>query len=411
MFRRLYAMNFFYRDSTPADGGGIADLTTAVKELKAEAQNGQAAVKKQIEGVTTDVKAVQDDIKVVKDEQDKIKDDVKAIKAKAGRQSAVPEGEAKSFKAALIEGFEANKEQIKAFAAGAEKSCVIKLDGKAVGDMTAPNNLTGGYPHEYASEIISLPSRKLHLRQLFGVGRTSERIYTFYEETGGEGGVASQNPEGATKSQVDFDLTQRDRPVATIAGFAVITRQLMNNLPGFLSFIQKRMPEKFYTEEDRQLLNGTGNNGELTGLLPAISAASTTDTNDLGALLDTIGEVEDTDNDVNGIVLRNSDYWRLLKVATLNKPDVIVIDPATGRMTIGGVPVFRSTAVPVDTAIVGDFNMGADILQLTNVNVALSYDDATNFRQNKVTVRVEAEEVFPIYRPNAFRKLDLGNVS
>lgn len=410
MFRRLYAMNFFYRDSAPADGGGVAELTTAVKELKTEAQKGQDAVKKQIEGVTTDVKAVQDDIKVVKDEQDKIKEDVKAIKAKAGRQSAT-NGEPISFKNALKEGFEANKEQIKAFAAGSEKSLVIKLDAKAVGDMTAPNNLTGNYPHEYESEIISLPSRKLHLRQLFGVGRTNERIYTYYEETGGEGGIASQNPEGNTKSQIDFDLTQRDKPVATIAGFAVITRQLMNNLPGMMSFIQKRMPEKFYTEEDRQLLNGTGANGELGGLLPAISAASTTDTDDLGSILDTIGEVEDTDNDVNGIVMRNSDYWRLLKVATLNKPDVIVIDPATGRMTIGGIPVFRSTAIPVDTAIIGDFNMGADILQLTNVSVAFSYDDATNFRQNKVTVRVEAEEVFPIYRPNAFRKLDLGNVS
>lgn len=409
MFRRLYAMNFFYREAAPADASGVAELTTAVKELKTEAQKGQDAVKKQIEGVTTDVKSVQEDIKVVKDEQDKIKADVKEIKAKAGRKSA--DDKPRSFTEALYEGFKASKEQMEAFAAGSEKSLVIKLEGKAVGDMTAPNNLTGDYPHQYENEIISIPSRKLHLRQLFGVGRTNERIYTYYEETGGEGGIASQNPEGATKSQIDFDLTQRDRPVATIAGFAVVTRQLMNNLPGMMSFIQKRMPEKFYTEEDRQLLNGTGINGELTGLLPAISAASTTDTDDLGAILDTIGEVEDTDNDVNGIVLRNSDYWRLLKVATLNKPDVIVIDPATGRMTIGGIPVFRTTALPVDTAIIGDFNMGADILQLTNVNVAFSYEDATNFRQNKVTVRVEAEEVFPIYRPNAFRKLDLGNVS
>lgn len=410
MLRRLFSMNFFYRDAAPADGGGVAELTTAVKELKTEAQKGQDAVKKQIEGVTTDVKAVQDDVKVVKDEQDKIKNDIKEIKAKAGRQSGNA-NEGKDFKGLVKEAVTENAEQLKAFSAGSIKQLSFKLEGKAVGDMTAPNNLTGNYPKEYESEVVALPSRKLHLRNLFGVGRTSERTHTYYQETGGEGGVASQNPEGATKSQLDFDLTEKDAPVRTIAGFTVISRQMLNNIPGMMAFLQKRLPELYLKEEDRQLLNGSNANGELAGLLPAIAAAATSDTDDLGAILDTIGEIEDVDHDVNGILLRPSDYWRLLKVATLNKPDVVVIDPSTGRLTIGGIPTFRSTATPVDTAIIGDFNMGADILQLTNLNVALSYEDATNFRQNKVTLRVEAEIAFPIYFANAFRKLDLGNVS
>jgi HK97 family phage major capsid protein len=382
---------------------GVTDLGETVTKA-------QEKTSTEIKAVNDEVTGVKADVKVIKDEQDKIKEDVKSIKAKAGRQSGTP-NDGKDFNTLVKESVSDNAEQMKAFGAGSIKQLTFSLSGKAVQDMTAPTNLTGNYPKEYESEVVALPSRKLHLRSLFGVGRTSERTHTYYQETGGEGGVASQNPEGATKSQLDFDLTEKDAPVRTIAGFTVISRQMLNNIPGMMSFLQKRLPEMYLREEDRQLLNGTGLNSELSGLLPAIAAASTADSDNLGAILDTIGEIEDVDHDVNGLLFRPSDYWRLLKTATLNKPDVVVIDPSTGRLTIGGIPAYRSTAVPVDTAIIGDFNLGADILQLTNLNVALSYEDATNFRQNKVTLRVEAEVAFPIYYANAFRKLDLGNVT
>lgn len=387
----------------------LEQVQKGVTDLGVTVTKAQETTTTEIKAVKDEVTGVKDEVKAVKEAQEQINGEFAIIKAKNGRKSA--ESEQKDFKGLIVDAVKDNAEQLKAFSAGSLKQLSFKLEGKAVGDMTAPVNLTGNYPKEYESEVVALPSRKLHLRTLFGVGRTAERTHTYYQETGGEGGVASQNPEGATKSQVDFDLTEKDAPVRTIAGFTVISRQMLNNIPGMMAFLQKRLPELYLKEEDRQLLNGTGLNSELAGLLPAIAAASTSDTNDLGAILDTIGEIEDVDHDVNGLLFRPSDYWRILKTATLNKPDVVVIDPATGRLTIGGIPAYRSTAVPVDTAIIGDFNMGADILQLTNLNVALSYEDATNFRQNKVTLRVEAEIAFPIYFANAFRKLDLGNVS
>ncbi|WP_343702698.1 phage major capsid protein [Chitinophaga sp.] len=381
---------------------GVTDLGDTVTKAQENTSTEIKAVKDEVTGV-------KDEVKAVKEAQEQINSEFNIIKAKAGRKSG--ETEQKDFKDLVVDVVKDNADQFKAFAGGSIKELSFGLTGKAVQDMTAPTNLTGNYPKEYESEVVALPSRKLHLRSLFGVGRTSERTHTYYQETGGEGGVASQNPEGATKSQLDFDLTEKDAPVRTIAGFTVISRQMLNNIPGMMSFLQKRLPELYLREEDRQLLNGSGNNSELAGLLPAVAAASTTDTDDLGAILDTIGEIEDVDHDVNGILLRPSDYWRILKVATLNKPDVVVIDPTTGRLTIGGIPAYRSTAMTADTALIGDFVLGADILQLTNLNVALSYEDATNFRQNKVTLRVEAEIAFPIYYPNAFRKLDLGNLT
>ena len=171
------------------------------------------------------------------------------------------------------------------------------------------------------------------------------------------------------------------------------------------------MPELYYTEEDRQLFNGTGNNGELSGLLTAIASSSSTDPDMLLAIMDTIAEIEDTDEDVNTLLFRPSTYMKLLKTATLNKPDVIVIDPNTGRLTIAGIPAYKSTAVAPNTGVIGDFNMGADILQLEALNVKVSLEDGENFQNNTATIRVEAEVTFPIFRPGAFRKIDFSATS
>lgn len=408
MFRKLFPMNFFYRDALSTDGGGIAEVTKAVGELKTAAEKGQKAVKEQIEGVATEVSTVKDEVKTVKDEQETIKADIKAIKARTGRSSNMQKNAEFDYndrvKALVIE----NGEKLKAIYDGSLKSHSFRIETKDATDTTAPNSLTGDYPKQYANEIISMPSRKTHLRQLFGVGGTSDRTYTYYREEAPEGSVASQTAEGAKKSKIKFNFTEVDANVKTIAGFSIVSLQLLNNLPALWAFLQKRMPELYYREEDRQLFSGTGINGELPGLLALIASATSTDTDPLGYIMDTIAEIEDTDEDVNTILLRPSTYMNVLKVGTLNKPDVVVIDPSTGRLTIAGIPAYKSTAVPVNGGVIGDFNLGADILQLEALNVAVSLEDGENFQNNTATIKVEAQVAFPIFRPGAFRKLNFG---
>lgn len=404
---RLNYANSFYRKDTPEDGGGVELITRQVGELKTLIQTGQQKAATDIQSVQTSVTEVKTSVDEVRSEQDELRKEINIIKAKSGRSSIIQKATDINFNDRVKELVIENREQLKAMAAGSLKSHSFRIEAKDIADTTAPNSLTGNYPKEYASEIISMPSRKVHLRQLFGVGPTSERTYTYYREKPVEGGVASQNPEGAVKSKIKFNLEEVDANVKTIAGFTVVSRQLLNNLPGMWSFLQKRMPELYYREEDRQLFSGTGLNGELPGLLAAIASGASTETELLLRLLDIIAEIEDGDEDVNTLLFRPTDYMKLLKTATLNKPDVIVIDPATGRLTVAGVPAYKSTAVPAGTGVAGDFNMGADILQLTALNVAISLEDDNNFQKNAATVRVEAEVAFPIFRPGAFRKISM----
>lgn len=386
----------------------LEQVQKSVGDLGDKVTKAQETATTEVKAVKDEVTAVKDEVKTVKDEQDTIKADIKAIKARSGRSSNMQKNAEFDYndrvKALVIE----NGEKLKAVYEGSIKSHSFRIETKDATDTTAPNSLTGDYPKQYANEIISMPSRKTHLRQLFGVGQTSARTYTYYREDAPEGGVASQTAEGAKKSKIKFNFTEKDAVVKTIAGFSIVSTQLLNNLPALWAFLQKRMPELYYREEDRQLFNGTGANGEIPGLLAQIASATSTDTDPLGYVMDTIAEIEDSDEDVNTLLFRPSTYMNLLKVGTLNKPDVVVIDPATGRLTIAGIPAYKSTAVAANTGVIGDFNLGADILQLQALNVAVSLEDGENFQNNTATIRVEAEIAFPVFRPGAFRKLNFG---
>ena len=64
----------------------------------------------------------------------------------------------------------------------------------------------------------------------------------------------------------------------------------------------------------------------------------------------------------------------------------------------------------VDKFLVGDWSMGAQIMQNQGISVQFSEFDSDNFTKNMITVRVEARIAFPIYYNSAFVYGDFGNV-
>ena len=115
-------------------------------------------------------------------------------------------------------------------------------------------------------------------------------------------------------------------------------------------------------------------------------------------------------------MLNPADYWRLALTkgqtsGDYTMPAGIVVVGEDGVMRIGGVPVFRSTACTLDKFIVGDWVMGANLITREAPRVEFFFEDSTNVRYNKVTVRVEERIAFPIYGDNYFIYGDFGNES
>jgi HK97 family phage major capsid protein len=387
----------------------VEEIKSAFEGIKSELNGQFDAAKAEnvaaVDAVKSELEELKSQVAVVKDAADKLEAKNNRIK--------MNENQVKGFNATLAEAIEKNADSIAKLGRGEVKRSGFVLDTKAVGNMTEAVNLTGDIPRQYAPQVYALPNRKVHVRSLLPVGTISTGLFTFPKETSGEGDVAPQT-QGSTKSQLDFDITMTDAPAQYIAGFVRISRQMLDDVPAMTSFLQARLLEKYLLAEDAQLLNGSGTAPNLTGL--TINAASPTGaaTVDVEQLVQAIAQVSATNYSANGILINPTDWANIMNTKNTNAayslPGSTVVT-TDGSLTIAGVPVFQSTAIAADKFLVGDWAMGAQIMQNQGISVQFSEFDSDNFQKNLITVRVEARIAFPIYYNNAFVYGDFGNVA
>lgn len=362
--------------------------------------------------------------KIVKDEMDKFNTEQEIKEAK--RQTSYGKENQKSFGEVLKAEMEAKTDDLNKFIRKETKSVSIEL--KAVGDVSIAN-VTGGsrYGQVMGPGIIEQPKRKVHMRQILPGGSIGPgNTFTFMRQDGqGEGDIAPV-AEGALKPQFDLDLIEATVNIETIAGWMRVTRKAMNNIPGFTSFLQSRLPEKLMKVEDAQALYGSGVTPNIKGILTTGNFVQSTSaaTNLAEKIIDDIALLEDThERTATAILLRPVDYFGFFKQKAAGSgeydlPQNVVF--VNGQLYISGIPVYATTAlgqtdvdpgVPVvlkNDYVVGDFQMGAQWLTQEGMRIEFFEQDGTNVRENKVTVRIEETVAMPVYGPNYFVK---GNVS
>ena len=378
--------------------GVKTEVNGAIETLKA---NNAVAV----DGLKTELEELKSQVAVVKDAADK-------LEAKNNRKT-MNENQFKGFNATLGEQIEKNADSIAKLGRGEMKNTSFIMDTKAVGNMTEAVNLTGDIPRQYANQVYGLPSRKIHVRSLLPVGTISQGLFTFPQETGGEGAPANQT-QGSAKAQVDFDISMVNAPAQVIAGYVKISRQMLDDVPAMTSFLQSRLLEKYLVAEDSQLLFGSGSGVNLQGITGVASAATGAATVDVEQLVQAIAQVSASNYSANGILINPTDWANIMNTRPTNAayslPGSTVVT-TDGSVTIAGIPVFQSTAIAADKFLVGDWSMGAQIMQNQGISVQFSEMDSDNFQKNLITVRVEARIAFPIYYNSAFVYGDFGNVA
>lgn len=322
--------------------------------------------------------------------------------------------ETKSFGDVLSKAITDASDDIAKFERKETKSLILEL--KAVGDMSTAN-VTGGnrYGQIMRDGIIMNPNRKVHMKDILPGGTIGPgNSFTFMRENGvGEGNPAPV-AEGALKPQFDLDLIEATVQVETIAGWMRISRKMLNNVPGMISYLQARLPEKFQRVLDAQILYGNGTTPNLKGILTAgnfVASDASAAAPLIEKIINDISDLEDTyERDANGILLRPKDYYSffLNKAAGSGEYDLPqgVTLGVDGVMRILGIPVYASTAINSPDYVVGDFNMGAQLLTQEGMRIEFFDQDGTNVRENKVTVRIEGNYALPVYGPDYFIKGD-----
>lgn len=387
------------------EGKTTLEVKTAIEAFEAKVSEtidakAKELFDKEIETVKADfVKQ----IAVVQDHADKL--DLR-LQKKGGKM----EEPNKPFGEVLAKELTEKTDELEKFARKETKSLVIEL--KAVGDIST-GNVTGGsrYGELFNPNIIDGVSRNTHIEDILPGGSIGPgNSFTFMREAGvGEGNPAPV-AEGATKPQFDFDLEESTVNIETIAGWLRVTRKAMSNIPGFISFLQRRIPQRFMNVKDAQFLYGNGTTPNIKGLLTAgnfiaqgAAALPLTE-----KIINYISLLEDTyERDANGILLRPSDYYSMFtqKASGSGEYDLpfgVTLDG--GQARILGIPVFTSTALTAGDIVVGDWSNGAQILTQEAMRIEFFEQDGDNVRTNKVTVRVEGNYALPVYGPDYFIK-------
>lgn len=396
------------------------DMEKEVKKLESNIKTIEdrlgSAENKELKTVLDEVKAGLEEIKtwkVTKDEADKKNQEALDKIILDGQRKPGGEPERKTFGTALEEALNEgdNYKNIEMLSTGhkeRKKRFIIEL--KLVGDITT-GNVTGGsrYGAIMAPGIIEIPKRKVHIRDLVPVGTLGPgNTYTFMRENGDGEGAITTVAETGTKPQLDFDLVETTVQVETIAGWVRFTKKAMNNIPGFIAFLQSRLPEKLLRVEDAQLLTGDGTSPNISGITDTGNYTAATSTADVlvEALIDSLAQLEDDEErDATGILLRPVDYYSFFKNKASGSGEYDLpqnVSFVNGVLYVSGVPVFASTAQTAGKYIVGDWRMGAQLLIQNAMRIEFFEQDADNVTKNKITARIEEDIAFPIYGDNYF---------
>lgn len=266
---------------------------------------------------------------------------------------------------------------------------------KAVGNMTLPVNLTGDAPRDYNLNVVMTPGQLLNVSDLVGSVNIAGGTYTYPRETGGEGSISAQT-EGSSKSQKDYDITMVDLATNFIAGFTRYSKKMANNLPFLTSFIPDALRRDYAIAE----------NSIFNAVLAAAATASTqiiTGKNKIEMLLNEIATQEGLNYQVNGIVVRPADYWDILKTekstgAGYGLPGIVTLE--NGQLRINGIAIYRANWLAANKYYVGDWTRVNKIVT-EGLSLEFSETEGTNFVNNNITARIEAQVGLAVEQPAA----------
>lgn len=371
-----------------------ADLDVQIKAIEAKIPNDT--------DTKAAVKETQDDIKEIKTQMAKVIESQDKLILKADTMKTGGK-QKKSFTSAFAEAVEEKADEFAKFSKEGKSNSVISIqlkdfimDTKVVGDMTLSGNLTGDQVASYGSQNGLIPADLINMRDLIPTTRTATGLYVFYREGAGEGAVARQT-EGSGKAQVDSDFTEVKVVQRYLAAFQRFSKQMMQDLPWLQTTLSRILLRKFYQAEN-------------TEFYTTLSTTSTGDNTTSGGnvaerIIDLVANQRTANFSASAVMVDWASWAALMKTAypttgdSYSIPGGVTISP-DGTVRIAGVPIIAAPWVTAaDIQIIDSTYI--ERVEVDSLSVELSYEDANNFTQNKVTARIECREELNLLRTDA----------
>jgi len=260
----------------------------------------------------------------------------------------------------------------------------------------------------FAIQNIRLPqpitpgSQMPTVASLMPEGRTSQAAIAYMEETTTTS-AAAETAESGSKPESALAFTEKTSAVRKIATSLPITDESLDDIPFIESYLDTRLSLFVRQREDSELVAGNGTAPNIRGFLN-VSGINTqargTDANQdaifkAGTLVQTTSFLFPT-----GVVIHPTN-WQTIRLMT-GSTGVYLFGPPSqmGDSTLWGWDVIRTTAMTLNSALVGAFQTGAEVFRRSELSLQVGWIN-DQFVKNQRTILVEERLPLAVFRPKA----------
>lgn len=367
-----------------------------VKGLKAEFQNLTKQYNDLSEKLEKDLQTVQGSVDDLNIEKKRLSESRKAQKdLRTALTEQLSSDEFKNYLKSKKSGDKRAKHNIVMENVDSRKAAVTP--STATADTSSPDYLNTGIIYDF--------DRDMFVRNFIPSGATTaNNVVVPIELTITDGTAVTA--EGNQKGVSQFTLDNKSFPVMKIAAVLKISEEMLDDVPGLVTYIVNRWGSKLKVKEDATLLYSVASSTAFDGLTVAAQA-----------YVDALADAAVTKWDVlmNAITQVRIDEYRATAIM-MNPADVLTLKTEKGSdgnylgrspwdrlpMFCDGVQIIETTAIGSGEFLVGDFTRGAQIFDRKTASINFYDQDEDNAQKNLITVVIEERLALAVYRPNAF---------
>jgi len=378
----------------------LKGLEKIEEALKNQAEKADAEFKA-IGKVSTDTQAAIDNLGL---KQRELADEILQIKQRGGGLL----GEAKQDES--MGGLFVKSEQYKSFVGGQAQKVRLEIKNTVT-------NAIGNTFSDRKPGIVGGALRNLTLESLLTSLPTTSNAVDYVRENVFTN-AAAETTEGIAKPESSVTTTAVTEPVATVAHWIKISRQLANDNAALADYINLRMAYGVDLRVENQIIAGNGTAPNMSGFTKSgnftahgYTAAALTGAGLLNNRFDLIGKILGdcwaADYPADTIMLNPADWWTM-RLSKDSQNRYLLGDPGQDVMpTLFGTRVVITNAVSADNVLVASLAQAATFYNREGTIIDLSESDSDNFTKNLVTIRAERRCMLAVERPAAVRYGDL----